>query len=340
MANASLLIPGTGGITLIDNHGNDVGWPVLMRLKGIIRGVQGKSDDELRELMSMEHSPGQLAPRKTSLKPGISLSPGHVLRVAYNQIPSDFNDFLYDWRGDLRYSAEQLRDYIVQRQPTGGKWNLVGHSQGSLLIVLASKLMATPNEFANHVATATMVAGPLAGTLNAAQAMLVGDNAGARLAPVMRKVIRTWPAIYQMLPAWKSVRKDDGTPVADSRQLTETGGWPGLTDIQPDLLLRARQVQPLFLDPLSHMQGVDARFYFANNRKTPSHIRRPASGPMDFNPVADETGDTLVPYRETMVHEGGAAFGPSVTAFGSPVNEHAYMLNDPTVAPSMKQRLI
>ena len=88
------------------------------------------------------------------------------------------------------------------------------------------------------------------------------------------------------------------------------------------------------------MQGVDARFYFANNRKTHTHIRRPASGPIAFNPVADQTGDTLVPYRDTMVHEGGAAFGPSVTSFGSPVNEHAYMLDDPTVATSMRQRLI
>ncbi len=50
-------------------------------------------------------------------------------------------------------------------------------------------------------------------------------------------------------------------------------------------------------------------------------------------------GDTLVPYDITMVHEGGTAFGPNVTAFGSPANEHAYLLDDPTVATSMKQRL-
>jgi pimeloyl-ACP methyl ester carboxylesterase len=340
MANANLLVPGTGGITLMDNHGNDIGWPVLMRLKGIIRGIQGKSNDELIELMSMAHTPGQLAPAKTSLKPGTSISPGHVLRVAYNQIPGSFNDFLYDWRTDLRYSAQQLLDFIVHRQPAGGRWNLVGHSQGGLLIVLASKLMAEPDDFANHVATATMIGAPVAGTLNAASAILLGDSAGARLAPAMRKVIRTWPGIHQMLPAWKSVLKADLSPAADARQLTEPGGWPGLNDIQADLLLRARQVQPLLLDPLGHMQGVDARFYFANNRKTQIGIFRPASGPMEFLPATDEKGDTLVPYRTTMVHQGGAAFGPNVTAFGSPVNEHAYLLDDPTVATSMKQRLV
>jgi len=339
MANANLLVPGTGGVTLMDNHGNDIGWPVLMRLRGIIRGIRGKSDEELIELMSMAHTPGQIAPAKTSLKPGTSVRPGHILRVAYNQVPDSFNDFPYDWRADLRYSAEQLLDLIVHRQPPRGKWNLVGHSQGGLLIVLASKMMAKPDDFAEHVATATLIASPLAGTLNAAKAMLLGDNAGARLAPAMRVVIRSWPGIYQMLPAWKSVLRTDLTPAADARQLTQTGGWPGLADIQADLLLRAREVQPLLLDPLGHMEGVDARCYFANNRKTQIGIFRPASGAMEYLPATDEKGDTLVPFATTMIHEGGVAFGPHVTAFGSPVNEHAYILDDPTVASSMKQRL-
>ena len=76
MANRNLLVPGTGGITLIDSDGTDVGWPVLMRLRGIIRGVLGQSDDELFELfelMAMDHRPGQIAPVKTSLRPGTTL---------------------------------------------------------------------------------------------------------------------------------------------------------------------------------------------------------------------------------------------------------------------------
>lgn len=339
ITNANLLIPGTGGITLMDSEGDDIGWPVLMRLKGIIRGVQGKDDDELIELMSMAHAPGQLAPVRTSLRAGTSLHPGRVVRVAYNQVPSDFNSFLYDWRQDLRHSAGQLLDFLVQSRPTGGKWNLVGHSQGGLLIVLASKLMAAPDDFASLVATVTMVGTPVAGTLNAAQAILIGDNAGARLAPAMRSVIRSWPAIYQMLPTWKSVRKGDGSAAADARQLIETGGWPGISGIQPDLLLRARQVQALLADPLGHMHGVDARFYFAKNRKTPVHIRRPTSGPMTFQVMATEPGDTLVPFRETMLQRGGSALGPFVTAFGRPLNEHAYMMNDPTVVTSLRERL-
>ena len=55
MANASLLIPGTGGITLIDNHGNDVGWPVLMRLKGIIR-FPPSALENLCDTLAVSHS--------------------------------------------------------------------------------------------------------------------------------------------------------------------------------------------------------------------------------------------------------------------------------------------
>ena len=338
MAGANLLVPGTGGITLIDSHGNDVGWPVLMRLRGIIRGVQGKSDDELFELMGMEHLPGQLAPAKTSLKPGVTLHPGHVLRVAYNQF-DDLNQFLFDWRADLRHSAAGLKDFLENTAPTRGKWNLVGHSQGGLLIILASKMMAAQDSLSALVSSVTLVAPPVAGTLNAAQAMLVGDNAGARLAPVMRRTIRTWPAIYQMLPSWQAVLKADGAPAAPARQLKQTGGWPGEAGIQADLLLRAREVQAQFVDPLSHFQGVDTRFYWARNRDTDTGIRRPASGPLGFDRQTKVKGDSLVPF-ETTVRWLGDKIGPGdVTVFRAPCEPHAYMLNDPLVSASVRGRL-
>jgi len=86
MANASILVPGTGGTTLMDNSGRDVGYPIKMRLGAASKGLLGLPAEAFRELLSMEHIPGQIAPAKTSLKPGTSLRPGHVLEVAYNQI--------------------------------------------------------------------------------------------------------------------------------------------------------------------------------------------------------------------------------------------------------------
>ncbi len=338
MPDNNLLVPGTGGITLIDSDGNDVGWPVLMRIRGVIRGVQGKDDDELVELMGMEHRPGQLAPAKTSLRPGTSLHPGHVLRVAYNQVQDDFVDFLYDWRADMRYTAGQLLDFIRERKPDDGRWNVVGHSQGGLLIILASKLLDGEDEFSDLVRRVTLVGAPAAGTLKAAAAMIVGDNAGERLAPVMRRTIRMWPAIYQMLPAWPAVVGQDGEPEPDTHQLTRPGGWPGLDGVQEDLLLRAREAQELLEDPLSHMEGVDVRFYWAENRKTPATIRRPADGPLEWDIVENVEGDSLVPFSTTL-RWIGTEHGPRVTRFAPPCEPHAYLLNDETVVSHLKERI-
>ena len=337
MPDANLLVPGTGGNTLMDNRGNDVGWPVLMRLKGIIRGIQGKSNDELIELMGMEHRPGQIAPAKTSLKPGTSIRPGHLLRVAYNQLPG-INEFLYDWRADIRYSAGQLWDWIVHRRPEGGRWHLVGHSQGGLLIIVASKMFDAEDDFSQYVKKVSFVGSPVAGTLNAAEAMVLGKNAGERLAPVMRVVIRTWPAIYQMLPSWPAVLKADGTPAAESRQLKGRGGWSGVSGIQDDLLLRAREVEVLLKDPLSYMEGLDTHFFWATNRKTKTGIRRESQGSLGWNVVEEGPGDTLVPYGNTLQWLGPGIV-PSVRGLAAPCEPHAYLLDDDTVATYVKDRL-
>jgi pimeloyl-ACP methyl ester carboxylesterase len=336
--NAKLLVPGTGGVTLLDNDGNDVGWPVLMRLRGIIRGVQGKDDEELVELMGMEHRPGQIAPVRTSLRAGTSLHPGHVLRVAYNQL-EDFNRFRYDWRADIRHSAAQLLAFLQERKPANGRWNLVGHSQGGLIIIVASKLIPNPT-FADLVASVTIVGAPVAGTLNAAEAMVIGDNAGARLAPVMRRTIRMWPAIYQMLPAWDAVVERNGNPVPADRQLTRPGGWDGIDGVDADLLQRARDVHELFRDPFSHMEGIDdVRFFFAANRKTASRIRPLTASTGTWKPQATDHGDTLAPYADTM-RRLGSAYGPRVVRFQAPCEEHAYLLNDPTIVTQLRARLL
>lgn len=60
-------------VTLLDNDGNDVGWPVPMRFGDIIRGVRGQDDSELIEFIDMVQRAGPyIAPAKTSLILGTS----------------------------------------------------------------------------------------------------------------------------------------------------------------------------------------------------------------------------------------------------------------------------
>ena len=339
MANATLLVPGTGGTTFVDNTGKDIGYPVKMRLGIASKGLLDKPLEEFVELLSMEHRPGQLEPVKSSLKPGTSQRPGHVLQVAYNQVPDSANHFLYDWRCDLRYSAGQLLDFLQQRQPSNGRWNLICHSQGGLLVVLASKLMGGREEFSELVASATLVAPPLAGTMNSFAALLDGDSVGKAAASRFKAVVRTFPSLYQMLPAWPAVLDGDGNAVPEDQQLTRLGGWDGLSGIDEDLLSRVEPVQEALRDPLSHLKGdVRVAVVLARNRKTVVEVEGGPGGLEDGKRLTQK-GDSLVPYQKTLSWIGDH-IKPYVIAFKSGVNKHAFMLNDPAVMPVVLRQLV
>ncbi len=336
MATKNLLVPGTGGITFQDNLGNDLGYPVKLRLGVISGGLIGKSTAELQQLLSMSHVPGQWAPAQTSLSPGVSIEPGHVLQVAYNQIPTEFENFLYDWRADLRFNAQRLCDFL-RKTPAGTKWNLVGHSQGGLLIILASKLMDTHDEFSKYVQKVFLVAVPIAGTVNAALALLKGDQVGDDAAPVFKSIVRTWPALYQMMPAWPMVYNDDKTPVKPQFQHFNPSGWTGHADISADFLTRMQETQERLKNPLSRMVGVETWLMMARNRNTVFALERKNSK-LTPNTIATQQGDGLVPFLRTVKWIGEHIL-PRVIDYESGVNEHAFLLDDPFVVGQIKKLL-
>jgi hypothetical protein len=77
------------------------------------------------------------------------------------------------------------------------------------VVIVASQLMGA--EFAQRVSHLVFVAVPVYGTINAAHALLVGDNLGAAARSQFKWIAGTWPALYQMLPDWHAaLRKEDG----------------------------------------------------------------------------------------------------------------------------------
>ena len=346
MPNSDLLVPGTAGITFVDNTGADIGYPIKMRLGTATDGLLGKSPAELEELLSMAHLPGQIAPHRTSLKPGTSLRPGHALKVAYNQIPKSFNHFLYDWRADMRHSARELLDFLRDRKPANGRWKIVGHSQGALLTVLASKMAAEGDDpldpagrerFSEIVACVIMVGAPLAGTVNAARALIVGDGAGEAAAPVFKRILRTWPSLYQMAPAWRAVVDENGDDALDEHQLGRVTGWPHM-GVSDDMIERARIARLLLRDPLSHMRGsLRVALLFARNRNTGQKLERRA-GHLNGEPVVEQKGDRLVPLDQTLTWIG-EHIRPFVKAIDKNVNEHPFLLDDPGVLKLVRQLL-
>lgn len=336
MSDLNVLVPGTGGTTLMDQFGADIGYPVRMRLGVASDGLLGTGAEAYQELLSMEHDPHQIAPVKTSLREGTSLRPGHVLKVAYNQIPERFNHFLYDWRADLRSSAIRLLEFLEERKPRDGRWNLVGHSQGGLVIVVASRLLDDPEDFAELVRSVVLVGTPLAGTVNSAEALLTGEVAGKPAAPRFQEILRTWPSLYQMLPQWPAMVDEEGNPLPDDLQLLAPGGWEGVPGIRPDFLERAKEVIPLLQDPLAHMSGdIRITLMYGRNRDTTTHFLHRDGGPT-AEPHVREKGDTLVPFRTTIGWLGERVSRFVVACEGS-VREHAFLLADPGVCSDLRR---
>ncbi len=339
MPDLNLLVPGTGGTSLIDHTGADIGYPIRMRLGGATNGLLARGPDYYGRLLTMEHRPGQLAPVKTSALPGVMIRPGHVLDVAYNQVPAGFNRWVYDWRADLRYSAGQLLDVLRERKPSDGRWNLIGHSQGGLLIVLASKLLDDPEAFQEYVGRVVLVGAPLAGTVNAAHALLTGESAGKPSASVFKEILRTWPSLYQMLPQWPAVVDENGEELGEEHQLSSSDGWPDVPGIEKDFLERAADVMRMLRDPLSHMRGdVRVALVKARNRNTGVTLTR-KDGALIPEPAARvQKGDGLVPFERTVTWIGDH-IRPHIFAYNGVANAHAFMLTDPGISADVRRLL-
>lgn len=331
--NPTLLVPGTQATTLRDDTGKTVYNAVRVKLL-IGRGDIGDRDpEELGKLLSMEHTPGKLKPTRTSLEGGTHVVKGDVLQVPYDGLPvSEW--FRYDWRADLRYNAERLLRFLRDEARPDVRWNLIGHSQGALIIVLASKLAASPQEFAGMVGRVVLVAGPLAGTVRALEAILFGRaDLGDENLPGLLAAARTWPALYQMLPAWPAAHDEDGQPRPFEEQFIWPDGWGELMNgdapIQEDLLLRARETQALLTGPYSHMApGVDTLTIMGRRQMTPVSV--PMKGGKYVQKYRNQKGDSLVPEKLTTAHIG-APVHDRRKIFEGKVNAHAMLCVDPDV---------
>lgn len=233
---------------------------------------------------------------------------------------------MYDWRADLRYNAERLVHWLTTRTRDGERWHMVAHSQGALVAVLAAKMMDDEETFSRYVARLRLVAPPLAGTLISATWMIDGLSLaegsvverlldGARgVMPGgwatterseepsrpegpsnLQEAVRTWPALYQMLPAWDAIGEDDG----DHGNLMVRDVWEGHDAIDPALLARARETREWLVDPLSHLRGIDTQLLMTSGKQTPLSLR-PGDGRLSSTLARSGPGDTLIPYDATL----------------------------------------
>jgi pimeloyl-ACP methyl ester carboxylesterase len=341
MPDPVLLVPGTQATSLRDDRGTRVYNAVSAGLPLIGRSLGGRPREGWSDLVGMSHRPGEIEPELTSLEPETRLIADSVVLSPYNLFPKYYEEWPYDWRGDLRWNGARLLDELRARRREGGpRVTLIGHSQGGLLVIVASKL-ADAGEFATLVSRVILVGAPLAGTMRAVESLVFGSTAlGAKLRPVARKMARTWPAIYQMLPSWASVSDAKGEPLPPDRQLLEPGGWPEADSegITADMLARARAAQALFRDPFDNFgPGIAVTTILSQNQRTGTSLIRAGDG-FTTIPMQPRAGDNLVPYAKTL-EWGGNPFAYTVVPFAGRTRPHAELCIDPTVAAFIISRV-
>lgn len=337
----TLLIPGTQATCLEDLNATIVYNAVRVEVGLQKNELGGRPISEWVRLLSMEHAEGVLDPVKTTLEPGSALRPGPVVVTPYQLFPHAYEEWPYDWRADVRWNAIRLLHELRARRAAGaGRFNLIGHSQGGLMIVLASK-RAEPGEFANLVARVVLVGAPLAGTLRAVEALVFGHGSlGEDQRALARQMARTWPAIYQMLPAWRCVVDDHGTTLPEGEQLLSLTGWPASENagITEDMLSRARKTQVLLRDPFANFgPGILVRVVMGVN-KTTGQVLVKKNGAFVAITEIPKSGDSLTHYAETMKW-GGDSFAYTVAPYGGGTEAHAFLCADETVAEHIKHFL-
>ncbi len=304
-----LFIPGTGGCIYSRRangaFGEQVGSILEMAL-GSQNALHCEHDDD----------PDVLEPRRTSgladgsgpIDIGASGHISAVYRPFEESLTPRYTFYDYDWRLDIRYSAGKLREFL---SASGDQWDVVCHSQGGLILLVAS-LSISPDDFHRLVRRVVFLGVPFGGNVNAATALLEGVD----LLPgvvVDKRVVRTWPSVYMMLPRWHV-----GVAGVEGSELLKPKTWEraGLlsTDptegLHPQLLLRAQEMLLMLAQETFEALKRIERFVVIQGR---NHNTRASIPAFPALPVLDQLddhsvvrGDGLVPADLTMkMYPGG-----------------------------------
>ncbi|HEX5749926.1 MAG TPA: alpha/beta hydrolase [Archangium sp.] len=289
MPRRQMVIPGTGGVLYESSAG--------ARAATIFELL---TQAGAAQLLRCKHGvdPDALEPLGNTL-----VARGHMT-LAYEPFAHAFpkwDFFDYDWRLDIRYSGKRLAELLQAEAPRGDRWRLVAHSQGGL-VVLAAALRLGAEEMARLVQGVCFVGVPFFGTVNALVALLEGTFFKSS---IPKEVVRTWPAIYQMLPRWSVTRDNSNRP-----ELLLDATWmnagllpaPGAPEdlsqhIDRGMLERARALYRAtstgYFEPLRKLDFI--RIVQGNNLKT---VFRLPHFPSTAEAITVE-GDTLVPDQFT-----------------------------------------
>ncbi len=197
----------------------------------------------------------------------------------------DLLEFAYDFRQDIRLSAQKLAA-AIDSWPVAGPITLMAHSLGCIVSRYYVERLGGKGKIGRLI----LLGGPHAGSPKVVSHLLTGPDLlpFGLMGDKLRQAMITFPSVYQILPSHAFVADRDGKPI----DLLRDKSW--LAEQQRPLLRNAQA----FRRELGNRSSVPTVSIFGYGMKTATGIkvRRDSSGgwtKVSFN--VDDRGDTAVP---------------------------------------------
>lgn len=144
----------------------------------------------------------------------------HIENLAYSEVDAFINPsngfslyiFNYDWRKSNATNGLRLKEYIqyLKEKLNVNQFNFVTHSMGSFIFRAYLKLIA-PAEY-KTINRAVLTVPPNKGSIEPLKLLVIGKSFLINAADSFRKVARTFPSLYELLPAFPRAFDNSNTP--------------------------------------------------------------------------------------------------------------------------------
>jgi pSer/pThr/pTyr-binding forkhead associated (FHA) protein len=245
-----------------------------------------------------------IVPRIIQLRQYSALGDYLVTGLGYTR-GKDLLEFGYDWRQDVRLSAQRLAERIETWQARG-PITIIGHSLGTFVTRYYVERLGGKE----RVERIILMGGPHSGTPGA----LAGILHGPGMLPFglgderMRAVLATFPSAYQILPTYPCVIDQDGNYI----DVLKDDSW--LPEAQRPFLSAARS----FWRQVGTVSSVPAVSVFGYGLKTKLRVqihRRPDGQWQKVEFIEDLAGDQSVPAGSAVLK--GSEIHPVLQEHGS-----------------------
>lgn len=197
---------------------------------------------------------------------------------------NDLLEFAYDWRQDVRQSAQKLAE-AIEAWPVRAPITLMAHSLGTLV----SRYYVEKLGGKRRVERLILMGGPHRGVPKAAAGLVLGPNLlpFGLLGDRLREVLATFPSSYQILPTYPCALDQNGQPV----DLLHEDSW--LAEAQLPFLHLARD----FRAELGMHSSVSTLCIFGYGMKTilRLNLQRTGTGWGNWSYALEPGGDSTIP---------------------------------------------